>query len=370
MKKDIRLFILSTSFVATSLFVSCQKTETTSVVLPVIPFAEKTYLREVSPFPVGAAVAYDLVKSNASYQQIVKDEMTSITVENAQKWGIIHPKQNVFAFEQADLIVDWAKTNGKRVHGHNLLWHAYLPDWINKFQGDSVAWENIMKTHIQTVVKHFKGKVTSWDVVNEAFTDKGKLRVSDGRTDDNSIWAQKLGKDYVARAFQYAREADPDVLLFYNDYGQEGSVAKTQAILDMVADFKRRNIPINGLGLQFHIGVSQSEASLTQAIRQMVSSGLLVHISELDVLVSDWQKNPNLVYSDALQQKQSDKYKFLAQQYKQLVPKAQQFGITTWNVTDADSWIPALGYTDWPLLFDKDYLRKKAYYGFSDGLKN
>ncbi len=352
---------------------ACQtKTDDPTPVAPVptpTPVAI-SYLKDISPFSIGASIDPNLLKNNPTYRYTLTDEMSSITVENAQKWGWIHPGINTFNFVDADYIVNWAETNKKRVHGHTLLWHAYNPDWLNKFQGDSVAWENLMKTHIQTVVGHYKGKVKSWDVVNEAFTDGGAYRQADPRANEGSIWAQKLGTDYVARAFEYAHQADPDALLFYNDYGQEGYPNKLKACVNLANDLKKRGVPIHGLGLQFHLGVSQSDVAIANAIKQFAATGLLVHISELDILVSDWQKNSALVYTESLQQRQADKYKLIAQNYKQLVPKAQQHGITTWNLGDGDSWIPQQGYTDWPLLFDKSYSRKKAYYSFSEGLKN
>jgi endo-1,4-beta-xylanase len=347
---------------------SCQTKETPKP-LPAVASVPVTYLKDVAPFPIGAGVGYDLTKNSIPYQGIIKTELSSISIENAQKWARIHPKIDQFDFAQADFIVDWALANKKRVHGHNLLWHSYNPEWLKNFQGDSAAWENLMKTHIQTVVRHYKGKVTAWDVVNEAFTDQGAIRNTEPKPEDGSIWAQKLGIGYLARAFKYAHEADPDALLFYNEYGQESKPAKIQATLNMLADFKRQGVPIHGLGLQFHMGISQSEAGISNAIKQYAATGLLVHISELDILVSDWQKNSSLVYTDALQQRHRDKFKFVAQTYKQLVPKAQQYGITTWNIGDGDSWIPKMGYTDWPLLFDKNYERKKTYYGFSEGLQ-
>jgi endo-1,4-beta-xylanase len=332
--------------------------------------AATVHLKDVTPFPIGAAIDPNLLKNNTAYRTILTDEMSSVSVENVQKWGTIHPAINTYNFVPADYIVNWAAANQKRVHGHTLLWHSYNPTWLNNFQGDSTAWENLMKTHIQTVVRHYKGKVKSWDVVNEAFTDAGAVRQTSAKAGEGSIWGQKLGPKYIERAFQYAHQADPDALLFYNDYGQEGNTQKLKAGVDMANDFKSRGIPINGLGLQFHIGVSQSEAGIVNAIKQYSATGLLVHISELDILASDWKKDPALVYTEDLQQRQADKYKFVAQTYKQLVPKAQQHGITTWNVGDADSWIPKLGYTDWPLLFDSSYIKKKTYYSFLQGLKN
>jgi len=215
-----------------------------------------------------------------------------------------------------------------------------------------------MKTHIQTVVSHFKGKVGSWDVVNEAFEDDGTLR--------KSIWWQKLGPDYIARCFQYAHEADPDALLFYNDYGQEYSPAKRTAIVNMVNDLKSRGIPIHGIGLQVHTRYNMSTANLAAAISSAAQTGLKVHIAELDIAVNP-NNDPALVFTPALAAAQAQQYKFIVQTYHG-IPAAQQFGITTWNVSDADSWIPpTYKRPDWPLPFDSGYRRKPAYYAILEG---
>jgi endo-1,4-beta-xylanase len=209
-------------------------------------------------------------------------------------------------------------------------------------------------------VEHFKGKVGSWDVVNEAFEDNGALR--------NNIWKLHLGADYIARCFQYAHAADPDALLFYNDFGHDYSKAKRDAIGAMLNNFKARGIPINGTGLQFHTWHKQSNTNFAAAINEAAASGLKVHISELDISLNQ-DNNPNLLLTDTLKQLQAAKYKFIVQVYKAL-PQNQQFGITTWNVTDADSWIP--GYykrPDWPLPFDNNYQRKPAYYAMIEGAK-
>ena len=336
-----------------------------------VPTSVET-LQAAATFPVGASIDPGLLVNNALYKDILLKELSSITVENAMKWSWIHPQQNTYNFTESDNIADFAKTNGKRLYGHNLLWHAYNPAWLTAFQGDSAAWENLMKTHIQTVVAHFKGKVAAWDVVNEAFRDDdGTLRMDDRNSGDGSIWARKIGKDYLARAFQYAHQADPDALLFYNDYGQENNPVKTQGILKMVEDFKKRGVPISGLGLQMHIYTYGDSTGITRAISDYAKTGLKVHLSELDINISNFDKNLNPIYTDAIKTAQRQRYKFVVQTYKKLVPVAQQAGITTWNVGDADSWLRSfIRQNEYPLLFDEKYQKKPAYYGFLDGLKN
>ncbi|UEG54813.1 endo-1,4-beta-xylanase [Mucilaginibacter daejeonensis] len=362
MKKNILLVaILSSSMVC-----ACSKhgaTTDPNPQPPVVtspPVTTEGSLRTAMPFPFGAAVNISLLKSNASYRAVVVKEFNSLTAENAMKASALHPQQTTFDWTDADYLVDFARQNDKRIHGHTLIWYKSLPSWITNFQGDAAAWESVFKTHIQTIVSHFKGKVTSWDVVNEAFEDDGTLR--------NSIWLQKLGNDYIARAFQYAHEADPDAQLFYNDYGNEYGPTKRTAILNLVNNLKSRGIPINGIGMQMHTRYNMTESNWTTAINTAAQTGLKVHISELDIAMNP-DNDQNLTFTAALANTQAQKYLYIVKAYN-AIPKAQQFGITTWNVSDADTWITGnYNRPDWPLPFDKNYNRKPAYQGILDGVK-
>lgn len=333
-------------------------------------------LQSVSSFPVGVAVGEYILKNNISYRNVVLKEYNSITPENAGKIESLHPSENVFDFSDCDSIVDFAIKNNKRVHGTTLIWHDFSGlNWLKNFKGDSLAWEQMFKNHIQTIVNHYKGKVRSWDVVNEPFHADGTLRTEEGVKGDNpgSIWGRHLGKDYIARAFQYAHEADPEALLFLNDFDLQYAKfqKKIDAIVNLAKDFKKRGIPIHGLGMQMHIGISAKNEEIESGMRQLAATGLLVHISEVSILVSDWRKDKKLVFTDELQKKQSDKYQFIAMAYKRAVPPGQRYGITLWGVGDANSWImPAFNLRDWPLPFDSTYRKKRAYAGFLDGLRN
>jgi len=332
-------------------------------------------LQSSSSFPVGVAVGEDLLKNDMAYRAVVLNEYSSVTPENAGKIECLHPQENVFAFSGCDSIVDFAIRNRKRVHGTTLIWHDFSDlDWVRKFRGDSAAWENMFKNHIQTVVRHYKGKVKSWDVVNEPFQEDGTLRMEEGVRSDGrgSIWARHLGKDYIARAFKYAHEADPDAWLFLNEFDLQ--YAKTQKKIDAVVrlakDFRERGIPIHGLGMQMHVGISANNDEIASGMRQLAATGLLVHISEVSILVSDWKKDERLVFSRELQEKQSEKYQFIARAYKQSVPPDQRYGITVWGVGDANSWImETFNLRDWPLPFDDQYRKKPAYAGFQIGLE-
>ena len=349
---------------AVALLISC-KAATTGTITPTptptpAPPAAAQPLREVAPFPIGAALNPNLLNSNAAYRDVAAREFSSITSENYLKMENVHPAQDRYDWTGSDVLINFAGQHKQRMHGHTLIWHEAVPAWVTSFKGDSLAWEALFKSHIQTVVSHYKDRLASFDVVNEAFLDDGTVR--------QSIWYVHLGPDYVARAFRYAREANPAVKLFYNEYGQEYSARKLTAVVALAADFKRRNVPIDGIGLQLHTNIGQTDASIQNAIQQMAATGLLVHISELDVRVNQAKKaGYTLTGADAETQKQ--KFAAIVRAYRTLVPKAQQHGITTWNVGDGDSWIPNFcNCQDFPLPFDKQYAKKPAYDGIMAGL--
>lgn len=338
-----------------------EKTQATPTPTPTPPKTPpSTTLRQLAPFPMGAAVNINLLKTRPAYLNVVKTEYNSVTAENAMKFGALHPGEGTYNWTDADYLVEFAQQNNARVHGHTLIWHKSLPGWLTSYQGSTAAWESLMKTHIQTVVTHFKGKVAAWDVVNEAFEDGGQLR--------NSIWRQKLGDDYIARAFAYAHQADPAALLFYNDYGHEYSTTKRTAILNLVNSLKARGIPIHGIGLQMHTSSNISNSNLAAAITTAAQTGLQVHLAELDIAMNR-DAVATATFTPALAAAQKDKYKAVVQAFRAL-PAAQRYGITTWNVGDTDTWVR--GYcscNDWPLPFDDNYQRKPAYDGIVEALQ-
>ncbi|UHG90685.1 endo-1,4-beta-xylanase [Spirosoma oryzicola] len=371
-KSPVRITLIAALFSFLFNLVSCSpKTDavapeketttfTASSLRAIAPGDSNNTLKAVASFPIGASINPQLLASNARYKSVIQENCNSITTENSAKMNRIQPKAGQFNWTDTDALVNFAKQSNMKVHGHTLIWHNAVPDWVTNFQGDSLAWEKLMKTHIQTVVGHYKGKIKSWDVVNEAFEADGTLK--------KSIWYQHLGPDYIARCFQYAHEADPQALLFYNDNNSAYLPKRSDAVFAMLKNLKQRNIPINGVGLQMHITVSTPEAALSSVISQYASTGLLIHISELDI-----RMNPNLsttfVLTDAIKNAHALKYKAIAKIYKSIVTTGQQFGITTWNVGDNDSWLLTESKSeDHPLLFDKDYSRKLSFYGFMQGL--
>ncbi|MCF0069709.1 endo-1,4-beta-xylanase [Dyadobacter sp. CY261] len=335
--------------------------------------APSVTLKEAAAFPVGFAIDPVRVKNSEPFRRTVLEQADGITATNCMKPSRIARQKGVYDFDQADQLIDFAIANGKRVHGHTFVWYIdSAPGWMKQIR-DSTELENALKNYIQAVGTHFKGKVASWDVVNEAFDNKtGAVRQDSVDQDGKTLLnvGGILGKDYVARMFQYAHQADPGALLFYNEYDQEKNAGKLNAVLGMVADFKKRGIPIHGLGLQMHINVNTPDAGIENALKKLAETGLLIHISELDISMNTARTKPFQPTAEQLE-KQYRKYKFVADAYKRLVPEKQQFGITTWGIGDADSWIPGFcKCEDYPLPFDKEYRAKKAFAGFAEGLQS
>lgn len=313
---------------------------------------QEPYLKDQVRFPLGASLNPRLLENNPHYRSRAITEFNSMTAENHMKMMLVHPEENRYDFAKGDELVNFAQANKKRVHGHTLVWHNQVPIWMKEFKGDAQAWEAMLKKHVQDVASHFKGKVAGWDVVNESFLDDGSLRPS--------IWAEHI-PDYIAKSFQWAHEADPNAILFYNDYGQDGKPLKMQAILNLVKDLQSRKIPIHGLGLQMHINIDSKNEELLKVIEQSAATGLHIHYSELDIAVNP-KNQADFIYDETAKNAQIAKFNLLFQAY-QKISSEQQYGITFWNVGDSDTWLR--GYfkrpKEYPLLFDEKYERKEAY---------
>lgn len=320
-------------------------------------------LKNAASFPIGASINVRLLRSDSLYRKTILENFNSVTAENAMKWEATEPIQDNYNMSDADDLVNFALKNNLRIHGHNLAWYQGNPQWLENFKGERSDWQQLLRRHIQTIMNRYKGKINSWDVINEAFDGDGKYRI-------NNIWGKHLGNEYIVEAFRIAHETDPKALLFYNDYGMEESSSKSDAILKLIDQLKRSKIPINGVGLQMHINIHTPDQAISSTIKKFAATGLLIHISELDIRINE-KENKLLSLNKSLDDQQAEKYHFLVSAYKTLVPYKQQFGITTWDVGDKDSWIRRLYCTnDWPLLFDDNYSKKQSYFSFLHALKS
>lgn len=319
------------------------------------PEAAIETLRE-APYPIGAAISMGPLRNSEAYRQTVIQEMSSITAENAMKMNFISTGRGEYFWEDADYLVDFAAQNNLRVHGHTLLWYRHTPDWVSGFSGTKEEWIAIMREYIQAVVGRYRGKIASWDVLNEIILDDGTLRPS--------VWLTNIGLEYIGLAFKFAHEADPNALLFYNDYGHEYSHNRRLATKQLADSLVNAGVPIHGIGLQMHTNTNRSIDDLRYAIMAAATTKLMVHVSELDVAVNPDQ-NPNATYTEALAARQQESYRAVAQAMLDL-PEEQQFGITFWGVSDDNSFMR--DNPDWPLVFDSNYQRKSAYRGILQGI--
>jgi len=329
-------------------------------------------------FLVGAALnPSQFCESNTAEAALVKTQFNSISPENVLKWEKVHPKPDLYDFALADRYVDFGTRNRMFIIGHNLVWQNQTPGWV--FQdaaGQPASREQLlqrMRDHILTVVGRYQGRVKGWDVVNEALGPDGSLA-------KDSRWFKIIGPDYIAKAFEFAHEADPAAELYYNDYSMETNPKRSGGV-GLIQKLKSDGIPVTGVGLQGHYTVDWPAANdLNTTIDAFAGLGVKVMITELDVdvLPSAWgQGSADITHNFALQQKLnpypnglpgpmerrlSDRYAELFGLFRQHPGAIRR--VTFWGVADPDSWLndwPVKGRTSYPLLFDRQYQPKPAF---------
>ncbi len=328
-----------------------------------------TSLKEGVDFPIGVAVPAgnygSSIMLSEDRQNLAIKHFSQLSAENIMKMDALHPAQDSFNFTDADNLVNFASNNGLSMHGHVLVWHSQTASWMRSFSGDKQAWIEMMENHVTTIATHFAGRLKSWDVVNEAFLDDGNYR-STGES--GSIWYQNIGAEFIERAFIAARSADPDAELYYNDYNLSSSAAKLDAVVNMAADFKSRNIPIDGVGFQMHISDNYpSISTIKSQFQKVVDLGIKVKITELDIRMNSAETADEL--TPKIAEKQKKRYYDVVSAYLTTVPASQRGGITVWGISDIDSWIIGLyDSPDWPLLFNAQFEAKPALQGMADAL--
>ncbi len=314
-------------------------------------------LADANHIHIGAAAAPGHF-NDSGYTETLSREFNMLTPENEAKFCSVQPQRGQFDFRKLDQLVAFAEQNNMVVRGHTLVWHQCLPSWVadGHFSRDEAI--QILHDHIFTVLGRYRGRIPIWDVVNEAVADSGSgLRATP--------WREMIGDDYVELAFRFAHEADPDALLFYNDYSGEGMTGKANAIYDMVKDFVARGVPINGVGLQAHFTVgSINAASIARNIQRLGELGLQVQITEMDDRYDG-------ATTDSILQRQASDYHSLMDV---CLDSEYCTAFITWGVNDKYSWLrsPSLGFfnntTVDPLLFDDNYQPKPAYDALIDSL--
>ncbi len=316
-------------------------------------------------FLVGIAINPSRVQ-DTDYSALYTKEFNSVTAENAMKMrsifkGIDEEGNLSLDWTNSDLIVDFAQANDMNIHGHTLVWHESTPDFLKTFEGTNQEFESIIEKYITAVVTRYKGKIDSWDVVNEA--------IADGTSDfRESVFLERMGTDYVKKCFQFAGNADKEVKLFYNDYNLVFDSKKQKGAFAIVDDLINSSL-IDGIGYQMHIDYNfPNKLALKTATDLIVDRKLLVHFSELDVKTNP--KGSIKEFSEKRDMEQAQKVYEVVEVYN-AVPNEYKYALTIWGLKDDDSWVtPRYGFPDWPLLFDSSFGKKKAYSAFIQALQN
>lgn len=308
-------------------------------------------------FLIGVAVNQRNV-TNAEQQALIKREFNSITCENDMKPEPTEPSEGQFNWENADRIANFCRTNGIKLRGHCLMWHSQIGKWMTEDNPTKEVFYKRMRNHIHAVVNRYKDVVYAWDVVNEAMTD-------DAKAEDpyrQSVMYKLCGDEFIAKAFQYTREADPKGLLFYNDYNECDPV-KSKRIYNMVKKMKEAGVPIDGIGMQGHYNIyGPTEKEIDDALALYKTVVKHIHVTELDIRVNE-EMGGQLRFSregvnvtDSVKQHLADQY---ARVFRVLRKHKDVIDcVTFWNLGDRDSWLGAANY---PLPFDTEYKPKMAY---------
>lgn len=338
-----------------------------SVLMAAAPNSDSQSLREPADrngILVGAAVRPAQLTEPAYALALARD-FNMVEPEDAMKWWVVRPDSTTFDFSQGDRVVAFARTHAMKVRGHTLVWGHSNPGWLTKQPRTALEMSALLEEHIRKVVTHYRGEVFAWDVVNEAFDEHGMLRSSPWY-DQPGIGLAGKSTAYLEQAFRWAHEADPDALLFYNDAEGEGMNAKSDAVYTMVKDFRRRGVPIDGVGLQMHIFDLKSDvAGIDANIARLTGLGIQVHITELDVAIPTGADGRPRDAADLNRQ---------AEIYLEIALTCLRHkgcsAIQTWGFTDKYSWIRSAtrGAKGNALLLDEHYGRKSAWFALEEAL--
>ncbi|WP_437281099.1 endo-1,4-beta-xylanase [Sorangium sp. So ce375] len=325
-----------------------------------VPAASASTLREAGekanpPILIGAAISGGGLGNN-DYKRVAAAEHSYVTTENEMKWDSLEPSSGNFSWGSADNIVNWARQNNMKVKGHTLVWHNQLPGWMSSMTGKENV-TNAMRRHITQVMGHFKDRIDTWDVVNEAVQTDSDTGVGNPRMRP-SVFLNQIGSNYIDLAFQIAREQDPKAKLYYNDYSIDARNEKVEFVYNMVKGMVERGVPIDGVGFQMHIGPPNNEAGgadVAANMKRFTDLGLEVLISEMDI-----NRCGGVVTAD----EQLAYYHDIVEACFKL-PKCT--AITFWGINDGRSWLNSWsgalcnGQSSQSLLFNDQYGKKETY---------
>ncbi len=318
--------------------------------------AEAALDRDRGPVSLGTAVdPAHLTRESGPYATTLLAHYDRVTPENALKMEPLRPAPGTYDFREADELVAFAERHGLAVHGHTLVWHRQIPDWVLDRSWTREELLVVLEDHVRTVVGRYRGRVASWDVVNEPLGHEGRgLRPS--------LWERVIGPEYIELALRWAHEADPGARLFVNEYGAELPGVKADAYRSLVAGLVERDVPLHGVGFQAHLRQHDAPADLEQqllgTLRQFASLQLRTDITELDVAQTRQPGGRSLV-------EQADVYRAVAVACRRADSCR---ALSTWGFTDRHTWLAGTDYAPDPLPFDTAYRPKPALAALLGGL--
>jgi endo-1,4-beta-xylanase len=317
----------------------------------------------------GSAVVIRNLQSDADFAELVAEQCGIVVPTNELKWVALRPAPDQYDFARPDFLLAFARSHGMLMRGHNLCWHQSVPAWIRQTENSAKA-RQFFVDHITTVCKHYAGQLDSWDVVNEAILPSDGLPCGMRK----SFWFEQVGPDYIELAFRTARAADPHAKLTYNDYGVEfqtdEDAERRRLILDLVSDLKKRDVPIDAVGIQSHVKAAQPTGfgkGLTDYMESIRAMGLEIYLTELDV-------NEDDIPTDDVAQRDT----IIAQTYSDYLrvalanPAVKQ--VLTWDLSDRFTWLNGgpTHHRKQPnrpqrsLPFDRNYRPKQAFFAMRD----
>jgi endo-1,4-beta-xylanase len=365
-----KILLTVTCAFTTLLFTSCSHTKNATG-SSAVPSLKQTFKND---FLVGTALSAPQIDGrDTGAARLVPQQFNAATPENIMKAEIIHPGWDKYNFDPADKLVEYAKKNGIQVTAHTLIWHSQTPAFLRGIK-DADSIKQYFVNHINTVAGRYDGKVYSWDVVNEALNEDGTLR--------NSVFLKNLGDDYIVEAFRLAQKAAPHTKLYYNDYNIEQPKKRAGAIA-VIKKIQAAGVRIDGVGIQGHWHVDNVPMQeIELSLKEFSALGIQVAFTELDLSVLpnprgransadisqtaeyNAQINPYTKgLPDSMQQKLATSYANLFNlflKYKDNISR-----VTFWGVNDGQSWLngfPVPGRTNYPLLFDRQFSPKPAFY--------
>ena len=322
-------------------------------------------------FLIGTALnAGQIQEKDPKQTSFIAYHFNAATPENGMKAEIIHPQWDSYDFILADKLMEYGRKQQLQINAHTLIWHSQLPKFVHRLQSaDSVR--TFFTNHINTVAGRYSGKVQSWDVVNEALNEDGTLR--------KSVFLNKLGEDYITEAFRLAQAASPGTQLYYNDFNNE-QPAKRAGCIAIIKKIKAAGVKIDGVGIQGHWHLGKIPLKdIEESIVAYAALGLKTAITELDIEVLERnfegadvsrriESTPALNpyqngLPDSLQQQLASDYEALFKLFLKHKDKISR--VTFWGVQDGQSWLnnwPVRNRTNYPLLFDRAYQPKPAFY--------